>query len=112
MALKVVGPRTLGPPHCHPVGVRTPTGWPPLIVPATHGAGANKSDASTTMNPWVVGTDWYWETRTARFTCLITVTTVTKPGVCDRCRHKVDVMVDELSPLHQHVTELVVGCYT
>jgi len=79
-----------------------------VILPATHGTGANESDASAPANARVVGTDWYWEARTARVTRLITVSTVTEPSVSDRRRHEVDVVVDELSPLHQHVTVLVV----
>jgi len=80
-----------------------------VVIPAAHGAGANKPDAPATTNARVVGADRYRETRTARVARLVTVPTVAEAGVCDRRRHEVDVVVDELSPLHQHVTVRVVG---
>jgi len=78
------------------------------IVPATHGAGTNKPDAPTPAYARVVSTDGYREAWTTRFTRLVAAPTVAEPSVSDRRRHEIDVVVDELAPLHQHVAVRVV----
>jgi len=81
-------------------------------LPATHGAGADEADTPTSANTRVISTNWYREAGTAGLTRLITVATVTEPGVSDRRRHEVDVVVDKLTPLHQHVAVLGVRRYS
>ena len=78
-------------------------------APAAHGAGANEPDAATTSDARVVGADRYREARSAGVARLVAVSAVAEAGVRDGGRHEVDVVVDELAPLHQHVTERVVG---
>lgn len=87
-----------------------------ICLPATHGTRSDESDASSsprmTSDSRIVFVDANGEARTTRLTRLVAVTPVAEPRVCHRRRYEVDVVVDELSPLHQHVTVGIVGRYS
>ena len=78
-------------------------------LPAAHGAGADEADTSSAADARVVAADRYREAWTTRVARLVAVPTVAEARVCHGRRHEVDVVVDELAPLHQHVAERVVG---